>query len=356
MKVMQLLYSGLGGHGSVVFSMIAADHDRLFEHQLLFYGIEEVKQDYLEKCEHLGIEQRYVPKKSSINSWFKIYRALKKMKPDVLLVHATTTIFPCKFYAFLAGKKIIVVDHQANEKKRMQDWIFAFFNSVLANYYVVLTKHSSKGILKKIPYIKSKLRTIPNGIDTSLYKPIAVEGNSRKIISMVARMNALRDFETLISAFDELATEHLQIELHLAGDGPDFGKVQAAKNKAQHSDRILLLGSLAESEIVQLLQQTYIYVHSSLADNMSTAVMQAMSCGLPIIVTDIEALHLLIDKDENGLFFEVKNKEQLCLNLLRLLNESSLAKELGKAARKKAEQQFSQEDMFLQYKNLIESK
>ncbi|MBK6382062.1 MAG: hypothetical protein IPF69_01110 [Chitinophagaceae bacterium] len=50
MKVMQVLYSGLGGHGSVVTSMINADKEKKWEHCLLFYGIEELLTAYTDFC------------------------------------------------------------------------------------------------------------------------------------------------------------------------------------------------------------------------------------------------------------------------------------------------------------------
>lgn len=352
MKLLQLLYSGLGGHGSVAFSIIAADTHKDFKHQALFYGVEDVKSEYLEKCKTEGIEQTFIRKKYSIVSWFRVYRALKTLKPDFLLLHATTATIPCKIYALLHRKKIVVVDHQANEKKRFQDWVFAFINAVLANKYVVLTDHAAQGIRKKIPFLKAKLFTIPNGIDVDFYKP-GTPKNGVKIISMIARMNPLRDFATLIEAFDELAATNPDLELHIAGDGPDFEKVKQLRDKAKFAAKIVLRGSLNENEILELLQNTYIYVHSSLADNMSTAVMQAMACGLPLVASDIEALKILISNEKDGLFFKAKNPQDLAEQVQKLIDSNELRVLLGKNARQTAQLHYSHEHLFSRYKKAI---
>lgn len=354
MKVMQLLYSGLGGHGSVAFSMIAADREHFFEHQALFYGIEDVKQEYLEKCKSYGIQETFIRKKYGFVSWFGLYRALKAMQPDVLLLHATTSTIPCKIYAVLHRKKLIVIDHQANEKKRLQDWVFAIVNAILSNKYVVLTTHAADGIRKKIPFIKRKLVIIPNGIDVTFFTP-GTQPQEKKIISMIARMNPLRDFETLIKAFDELAVKYPDVELHIAGDGPDFEKVKHMKEMAVHKQKIILSGVFNEKEILELLQNSFLYVHSSLADNMSTAVMQAMSCALPVVASDIEALHLLIKNQHNGVFFKVKNTGDLLEKMNGIIESEELRSQLSKNARQTAEKHYSQENMFQHYKTQIVS-
>ena len=50
MKILHVLYSGLGGHGNVFFSMADADEANGYEFEALFNGIEEVKAEYIERC------------------------------------------------------------------------------------------------------------------------------------------------------------------------------------------------------------------------------------------------------------------------------------------------------------------
>lgn len=50
MKILHVLYSGLGGHGNVFFSMVDADRNGEFSFEALFNGVEEVKAEYIERC------------------------------------------------------------------------------------------------------------------------------------------------------------------------------------------------------------------------------------------------------------------------------------------------------------------
>ena len=59
MKVLQLLYAGLGGHGSVAFSLISADVDRIWKSMLGFVGVEPLLATYDILCTNYGIDFKY---------------------------------------------------------------------------------------------------------------------------------------------------------------------------------------------------------------------------------------------------------------------------------------------------------
>ncbi len=53
MIVVQILYSGLGGHSSVGFSILEGDQDKKYKHILIFYGIEDMPLSSVNKCEQM---------------------------------------------------------------------------------------------------------------------------------------------------------------------------------------------------------------------------------------------------------------------------------------------------------------
>ena len=70
-------------------------------------------------------------------------------------------------------------------------------------------------------------------------------------------------------------------------------------------------GLLDEDEIKKLLTKLDVYIHASFAETMCTSVMQAMSCGLPIIGSDIPGINDIVEKDVNALLFSNKEPEIL---------------------------------------------
>jgi hypothetical protein len=78
MTLVHILYSGLGGHFSVIFSLINGDKLREFNYFLIFFGIEEMPQSYIDKCVELDIKYYFVKKAIGIDlaSQKKIIRIL----------------------------------------------------------------------------------------------------------------------------------------------------------------------------------------------------------------------------------------------------------------------------------------
>ena len=348
-KVAQVLYSGLGGHGSVAFSLIEGDLHCEVDHSLLFYGVEDLLTDYINKAKKLQIDFLFVKKNSTLKSWIQAYMAFKALKPATILLHSHTLGIVAFVYRLIYGAVWIVVDHQSGGS--LKHWLLACFNIVFCHKYVVLTDVSADTLPPLSMLFKSKITVIPNGIDTSYF--VAKQNENKKIISMTARINPVRDFTTLVKAFDSIAKKYTDIELVIAGDGPDFQKLQQLKERSIYKERIHLLGTIDEEGVLGLLQKTKIYVHSSLADTMCTSIMQAMSCGLPVIATDIHGINNMITHRVDGLLFQARSPLELAEKICVLLENENLCVSLGQNARKKAEKAFSHIAMFEAYRKII---
>ena len=70
MKILHLLYSGLGGHGNVFFSLVKADKDKLFQQEALFAGVEELRPAYQQQCAEHSIVYNYLKKKPGFDIGF----------------------------------------------------------------------------------------------------------------------------------------------------------------------------------------------------------------------------------------------------------------------------------------------
>src|SRR6187401_391407 len=127
MKVLHILYSGLGGHGSVFFSMVEADVEQKYQYEAIFYGIEDVRTEYIKKAEEKGIAWNFVKKKRGLDlgSYRKIAKIIKDSAPEILFLHAGAYFFPAWYAALVAPRKvkIIVREPTPNNLKTTIDWV-----------------------------------------------------------------------------------------------------------------------------------------------------------------------------------------------------------------------------------------
>jgi glycosyltransferase involved in cell wall biosynthesis len=87
---------------------------------------------------------------------------------------------------------------------------------------------------------------------------------------------------------------------------------------------------------------------------MSYSVIQAMAHGKPVVAYDVGANSEAIVHGETGLLAEWGNIEQLTSHVRRLLLDTGLAMQMGRNARKRAEEKFSLKQMTSNYVNLLE--
>ena len=353
MKVSHILFSGLGGHSSVVFSCIKADFNKDFEHSLIFYGIESLLYSHTENADNLNLPYANISKKKGLDmlSWHRVYRELKNKRPDVVLLHSISLIIPVYLYAIFYKKRVIGIEHTSINVKRRVEHIFSYIAGLLCDKIVLLSRESKRDYLKKYKLNRhKKLTIIPNGIEIDTFKKTKPHREADYFrISMISRFSTQKDHRTLILALKELDN----VKLTIAGTGDTWNDINAFIKEHNLQDKAHLCGLLDENELILLLRDTDIYVHASFGETLPTSILQAMSCELAVIGSNIAGINNLIDNEKNGILYENKNVPELTSKLKMLIEDKELRSKLGLNARKKIEKNYSNLLMYSSYKKLI---
>jgi len=363
LKVLQVLYSGLGGHGSVVTSLVAADRRREWEHSLLFYGIEDLLPAYRAFCEQREIPFTLVRKKRGLFSirLAAVYRALRRNKTDVVILHSTPLFAPVWLYCLFSGAQLVVVEHTANQVKSRSEWVASFLTLLLATRLVYLTPRYLREMQRKFGKLVNlnRVAVIQNGIDTETFSPRlgAGDGKGNEIrFGMAGRFSSPKNQMLLVKTFLGMFKDQRfgrSVSLHLAGIGENWQQVKEEIEASGMQERFVLTGLLDERGLVEFLRGLDVYVHASQAENMCTSVMQAMSCGLPVVASNIDGIRELMISGESGFFFENRDAASLETTLVRLAGDEALRTRIGMNARRRAVERFSSRQMFAGYQEAI---
>lgn len=364
MKILHVLYSGLGGHGNVFFSLIDADKEKQFEYEALFYGIEDVRDEYITKCKQKGIKWYFAKKKHSFDLLFfkKIWEYILKSSPDIVFLHGSGYIILAKIFQVLYRRKtqIIVRETQANHLKTPFQKICLFFSLLFANKVVFLTKQFMDEVRESFSLIfnKSKMVIIPNGIDQQIFKPGDKKSSNFVYIGMQSRLIKIKDHLTLIKAFAALKSDfsnNNNIKLLIAGEGDFKSVIIEEVEKLNIKDDVVFTGMLEEKELVSFLQSLSIYVHASFGETMSTAIMQAMSCGLPIIASNVNGINNMINDSVNGVLVPLMDSDKLYEAMLMCLTKPEISYKIASNSYRTALEKYSNNLMFKKYKDLFTS-
>ena len=364
MKVLHILYSGLGGHGNVFFSMVQADEKHEYEFKVIFNGIEDVRQEYIDRCQKLQIPYTFVKKKPGKHILFflKIFREIRKNDTEIIFLHGSILILPAvlaKLICF-SKMKIIVRETQAIHLKSFKEKLSLKLAMRLANNIIFLSEEYKNEIKLafKNKFKNYKVSVIPNGINLESFYPYKNKKNINVInIGMQSRIVPIKDHKTLIEAFALVIKKYPSNKLNLAiaGDGEGLKELKELVNKYNLHTQISFLGMLPELLLPKFLNDLSIYVHASFGETMSTAIMQAMACGKPIIASDVPGINNMIKNNETGILVPVLNSEILANAISLLIDDDILNNCLATNAYLYAQQYFSNKLMFEKYSKLFKN-
>ena len=361
MKILHIAFSGLGGHGNVFFSMADADKEKQHQFEVIFFGNEEVRQGYIEKAKQRNIPWYFVKKKRGVdfNAYRQIEKIIRQTVPDIIFLHSSSYIFPVKNAVLRIGKKIriIVRETQPNHLKTKLNWLGLCVSLVAATKVVFLSSEYRDYIKKRLSLFFSDKRTavIPNGVDLDLFKPAQRENQPFIIMGMQSRLSETKDHQTLIDAFALLFKNKIDkpVKLLIAGDGVCRTALEKQVQDLNLSDAIIFTGMLEETALPAFINSLDIYVHATLGETMSTAIMQVMACRMPIIASDVPGVNNMIKHDQNGLLVPAKNAEALCSAILRLINDRDLSAALAQNAYTFASENYSNKKMLERYNEIF---
>lgn len=360
MKILHVLYAGLGGHGNVFFSMIDADINKEFNYQALFFGWENVQDEYIKKADDRNIQWDFIKKKKGID--LTAYRSIKKIiiasECDIIFLHSSSYIFPA-FWGKISSKrkkKIVIRETQANHLKTKAEW--AGFNSslILSDKIIFLSDEYEAELKKNIPFFinKNKFAVIPNGIDMNIFKPEPKKSSAGTNIGMQSRLSPNKDHSTLIKAAKIIIdNKKHEVTFYIAGDGDRKTALQQLCIDLNIDKQVIFTGLLNEQALASFINMLDIYVHATLGETMSTAIMQVMACKKPVIASNVKGVNNMVKDKENGLLVAAKNETELAHAIEYLIENNNISNLLAENAYQTALEKFSNERMFSQYKKLF---
>lgn len=205
---------------------------------------------------------------------------------------------------------------------------------------------------------RSKVRLIPNGIDTALYArpqkrdalPRLVKQKGELWVGTLAGLRKVKDLPALVRAVRDLPEEW---QLVIAGEGPERAAILAEAEACGLEHRVHLPGFVAEpAKAIGLFD---VFALSSRSEQFPISVVEAMAGGLPVAAPRVGDIGAMV-ASENGPFLSAPGDEAGLAQAIRTLaGDAGLRKRVGEANRAKAVAEFDQARMIERYRALYGS-
>jgi len=171
---------------------------------------------------------------------------------------------------------------------------------------------------------------VHHGIDVDFFTPGNFEERDPQLCLFVG--NWLRDFETLKKISTILSERDPKIQLEI---------VTPERNRHHFEGMgISVFSGISDQELREKYQKASVLLQPLIDCTANNSALEAMACGLPIIVTDVGGIRDYISEN-HGVFCEPGNAEQMADAAIQLLDAPEQRKEMGKVAREKAERLFA---------------
>lgn len=228
--------------------------------------------------------------------------------------------------------------------------------------YFVCPSREIEHEIKMSGFPVDKVRVIPNGVDTKLFTP--VDENTKRelrkqfklpdvpLVIYVGRLHTGKGLDVLLKAWKKVIEEFVSARLLLIGDGIIREVLILQSRELKIEESVFFIGS--SNEVNKYLQLSNIFVLPSLSEGMSNALLEAMSCGVPVVTTNIGGTNEIIINNENGILVEVNNVSQLAEGIVKLLKNRTFANQIGINERKAVEEGYSIEKVTEDYLKLYE--
>jgi glycosyltransferase involved in cell wall biosynthesis len=177
---------------------------------------------------------------------------------------------------------------------------------------------------------EEKLSVTPLGVDLGLFRPTDAPVKSQPFrVLFVGQITQRKGISYLIDAFRKLSIP--QSELILIGQVCGSSRAWAGTPGVRHIPHV------PRSRLPQLYATATVFVLPSIIEGFGLTALEAMACGLPVIVSDHTFGRDLIEDGIDGYVVPIRDSEAIADRLRMLHNSPAVAKRIGVAARQKAE-------------------
>jgi glycosyltransferase involved in cell wall biosynthesis len=282
-----------------------------------------------------------------------LYKSFRGSRPDVVHCHNATAAILAAFPARLAGVKAVIVTRHGLVKRPYQirrelkfalasrwcDWIVGVCEGTCANLRAAPFSRRDKIIHIYNGAVAADMRAVPR---------------SKKGFALlhVGRLVPLKDHATLLQAVALTRARHPSVQLWIVGDGPLEVDLQKLTHELGLNECVTFFGE--QADVSPFMLGADLFVSSSVTEGLPVSLLEAMSVGLPAVVTDVGGMGEIARMSGAATLVPSSDPERLAAALGDAVVSKQKLRKMGQLASLCYEQYFRPERMVDDYMSLYD--
>lgn len=309
-------------------------------------------------CHGLDIESR-----GRLARRWAIFRLCRRLQPDVLHAQHIHMLMLAYWPARLAGVRRFVVSEHSDRRLRERPGLRRRLRRYARRVSQITVIHDelARYLVEDVGIAAERVQVIVNGVDAERFAPAPRNEVLRYalgaepgdvLVGCVARLDPVKDHDTLLRAFALLRESQLdaRVRLVLVGEGEERCRIEALARSLGIDSRITLLGDRAD--IDRLMPQFDILALASRTEGLPMVLLEAMACGIPCVATSVGGIPGLFAGGA-GELVSPGDTQELAEKLAALCADAGYREGLGRHARASVLAGHRQTDMVAAYEAVL---
>jgi N-acetyl-alpha-D-glucosaminyl L-malate synthase BshA len=189
-----------------------------------------------------------------------------------------------------------------------------------------------------------EIRVIPNFVDTDVFRPRPdlraanpLRRGDEKLIIHASNFRPVKNVHRVAEIF-AMVRQDLKCRLVLVGDGPELATIERLTKRLGVHDDVLFLG--VQEEMEEVMAMADVLILPSEHESFGLVALEAISCGVPVVVSNRGGLPEVITEGESGFLRDPHDVPAFAAAVTRILSEPELAARMGETGRSISRERF----------------
>lgn len=312
----------------------------------------------------------------------RVRKVFRRSHPDIIHSHGPRAHFftvlssigmkrPVMIATAHGSYKQFVVGHVETTrlKSRVKQIQYGFidkYTTHLTDSTIAVCEDTRKDMVEDLRVQPGKVTVICNGTDETIITPDRIEAirkefgieTGHRVVTSVGRIAYHKGSHNLIEAMETVASDLPQARFIFVGEGPLEEELKQRSQSSVLRSRVIFAGS--REDAMAIIAASDLVVSASLSEGPSMTLMETAMMSRACVATRVGGIPETVSDGETGLLTSPNDPAELATAITRLLEDDVERMQMGEAARRKWEREFTSERMVAQteelYNRLLEKK
>jgi len=202
------------------------------------------------------------------------------------------------------------------------------------------------------PDVASRLTVIPNGVDPERFADGPTYSHPRPYLVAVGRLVPQKGFDVLLEAFAGVASD---VDLLIAGDGPERGRLESLRDRHGLTGRVRFLGTADPAAVAPLFRGALLVVCPSRWEGLPLVSLEAMASGRAVVASAVDGIPDAVIDGETGVLVPPDDPRALTRAIESLLGAPDRRERLGARGAALVRERFTWASVAERYLAVLES-